>query len=393
MLIRYTALCTMLAVAVSAMATEVSTPAGVAEMLETQKEYSADAKFEVWLPNANEPVVYSIRLASVDNGGADSLLPFDYLIDWSLPRPGGESKGFSAYFHGDHYRYRDGRLQEYHYPQNPAPFAPDGRLDKGVQRQSQFVDLLPGALAAELRGMASDSTYSYSIESRGGHVTISGNQSVAGNEVRTFSYTFDEADGRPLRLDIDTNPGQISEQTMTVEYSYDTPASAMPRSEEALIALYPDEFAKYRQSDFRLEKLPGERIPEFSVQTLDGSRLTHHKNDSFDSPLLIAVLDTEAGQPEVVLDEVRKAIELYPASVQLLSAFVDNRVDDVEGVSGHPLQGETVLYGAKSLARDCGVTVTPTLIFVNSDGTVANFIQGMNKKLSDEVLEMIANLK
>ncbi len=393
MLIRYTALCTLLAVALQATASDVPTPGEIAARLGGCKSFSADARFEVWLPNAGDPVEYSILLLSSDNGGADTLSGFDYLIDWTLTRAAGESRGFSAYFGGNHYRYRDGRLQEYHYTDNPAPFAPDGDLRKGVQSQAQFVNLLPGALADELRMMESDSSYTYKVSERDGNVTIAGNQSINGNEVRTFKYTFSASDGMPRRLDIDTNPGQISEQSMTVEYTYGCAQHELPHSEDALMKLYPEEFARFRQNDFRLEKLPGQSLPEFSVQAIDGGRMTHHKSDTFDAPVVLLLLDSNAGNPEAVLGAVRNSVELYPGTVQQVTAFVDNRLEDVEGVCGRPLQGERVLYGARALARDCGVTVTPTLIFVSSDGVVENYIQGMNKNLGNEVLEMISNLK
>ena len=391
-MLRIIPLCIIPAMAIGAMAAEAPSPSDLARLLEAEKSFGAEASFEVWLPNASDPVVYDVRLRSVDNGGADSLLGFDYLVDWTLPRPGGESRGFSAYFGGNHYRYRDGRLQEYHFADEPSPFEPGGRRDAGVQRQAQFVDLLPGALAAELRQMQADSSYSYAAGLRDSVVTIRGNRSIAGNEVKSFEYSFRAADGIPLKLDIDTNPGQISEQTMTVKYAYGDVAETVPHSEEELMALYPEEFARYRQSDFRLDKLPGQRMPEFSVQTIDGGRLTHHKADGFESPVVLAVLDSEAGNPAAVLAALRQAIELYPGTVKTLTAFIDNRLESVEGVAGHPLQGETVLYGARSLARDCGVTDTPTLIFVNADGTVSDFIRGVNKSLADEVLEMITNL-
>lgn len=393
MLIRYTALCTLLAVALQAMATDVSTPGDIAARLNGCKNFAADARFEVWLPNASDPVEYSILMLSANNGGADTLSACDYLIDWTLTRAAGESRGFSAYFGGNHYRYRDGRLQEYHYTDNPAPFAPGGDVAKGVQRQAQFVDYLPGPLAAELMAMESDSTYSYKVSRRGDVVSVSGNRSIDGNEVRTFTYSFNASDGMPQRLDIDTNPGQISEQAMTVEYTYGCGQHGLPHSEDALMALYPEEFARFRQNDFRLEKLPGQRLPEFSVQAVDGGRMTHHKSDAFDAPVVLLLLDSGAGTPGAVLEAVRRSVELYPGTVQPVTAFVDNRLEDVEGVCGHPIQGERVLYGARALARDCGVTVTPTLIFVNSDGVVENYIQGMNKNLGDEVLEMISNLK
>ena len=86
----------MLAVFCPVMATETPTLGELAHKINSldDEKYVSDAVFEVWLPNASNPVVYSVRLAGADNGGADSLLGFDYLIEWWLPHSGGESSGF-----------------------------------------------------------------------------------------------------------------------------------------------------------------------------------------------------------------------------------------------------------------------------------------------------------
>ena len=68
MLIRYTALCTLLTVALRAMSSDVPTPGEIAARLSGCESFSADAGFEVWLPNAGDPVEYSILLLSSDNG-------------------------------------------------------------------------------------------------------------------------------------------------------------------------------------------------------------------------------------------------------------------------------------------------------------------------------------
>ena len=85
----------------------------LADALAATGPYSGQCSYEVLLASLSEPVTYEVKLQSTP-APADTLSPCDYLIEWSLPTPSGEVSGFSAYFDGSHFRFRDKRLQEYH---------------------------------------------------------------------------------------------------------------------------------------------------------------------------------------------------------------------------------------------------------------------------------------
>ncbi|MBP3589651.1 MAG: CPBP family intramembrane metalloprotease [Muribaculaceae bacterium] len=168
----------------------------VCAALDSASPYHASAVYEVLLPQYEDPVRYNVELNSVVTPG-DTLSRCDYLIDWSMRAPGGESRGFNAYTGGHHYRFRDKRMQEYHADADPTPFAPQGRLEAGVQRQAQFVQLLPQYVAARLREIAADSCSSYTVrQGRDGRtVVVEGSQSYQGVEALGFRYEFSLADG------------------------------------------------------------------------------------------------------------------------------------------------------------------------------------------------------
>lgn len=64
----------------------------------------------------------------------------------------------------------------------------------------------------------------------------------------------------------------------------------------------------------------------------------------------------------------------------------------MEEIAGTPDIGETMLISAKSLARDCGTSVFPTVIVARQDGTVDNVILGFNNNLTQDVIQMMALL-
>lgn len=97
--------------------------ADIAKSLRDTDCYRAQARYSVTLPQNDTEVVYNIDLTGMVEPG-DTLAPCRYLIDWTLDTPSGPAKGFSAYFGGNHYRYRGERLQEYHTAWDRNPFNP-----------------------------------------------------------------------------------------------------------------------------------------------------------------------------------------------------------------------------------------------------------------------------
>ena len=253
--------------------------ADIIEGLSAAPAYNASVTYSVTLPSRDDDVVYRLNLSSVPTP-ADTLSPCAYLIGWQLDTPSGPTEGWTSYFTGNLYRYRDHRLREYHTSWDPAPFMPAtaSRRQPGVQEATQFVELLPAYIARDLRAMAADTLYTLSEPKE---TTLDGRPAmcleavmdVRGERVRQASYWFDRDTHLPLRIDIESNPASITEQTITVNYA-PAPDADTPMSDESLLALYPEHFEKYRESNFRIENLRDTPLPTFTLPTATGERLS-----------------------------------------------------------------------------------------------------------------------
>ena len=114
---------------------ETSPLSDIASRLDSTGGFSADITYSVSLPMAEDDIVYTLRVSSAPEPG-DPLLGENYIID------------------------RDHRLMEHHYQWDSIPFlTPDG----GIQRNGQFLDLLPRSLARQLRSMARDTTFTVTV--------------------------------------------------------------------------------------------------------------------------------------------------------------------------------------------------------------------------------------
>lgn len=364
----------------------------IAAALETAGCYSATVSYTIVPPNATDDVTYTVRVAQATDA-SDTLSREQYLIDWTLTSPEQMAgRGFSAYWQGHHFRYRPGKMQEYHFDDEAAPFAPGGYASRGIQRQAQFVQLLPGFMAAELREMSSDPTAEIAVEpGRDGSTSVRVRQSSGGYDILTARYVFDSA-MLPLESEVTYNPGQASEQTVSARYA-DTGSDCPQLSEEALIAAYPQEFERFRRDSYSLQSLPGSPLPTGTAPTLGHERWTHQAGEPFDRPTVIAVLDATVDATDSFVRDLHTAVALLPRSTDLILAFVDNDADRIAEAVGQAVPGEIILTSARSLARDCGVAVFPSVIFCNADGTVADFIIGRNNDPRSVVIQKAIALK
>lgn len=353
--------------------------------------YNARVRYEVLLPNAETPVGYSLKLYSSSAPG-DSLSPVEYLIEWEAAdapegRPSTVARGFSSYFGGNFFKFQNGKLLEYHAADNPAPFAPRGDVRAGVQQREQFADLLPQVLQERIALIEADTTYIIYKESLAdGRTKVKGSQHLRGYVCSEFSYTFGP-DGTPLEKEITTNPGQMGEQVITARYFPADSAGCPPLNEQKLMELYPEIFEKYRRDSFGLEKLRGEPLPAFTAQSLEGERFSHARGASFTAPTVIAVLDESVDATANVIKDLRNAIDALPFEARLILAFTGKDREEIADLAGTPRYGETVLTSARSLARDCGVTDSPSIIFCRPDGTVADIHVGRNNNLREIVIQ------
>lgn len=363
-------------------------PDEVAGRLEAVGPAHMTLSYEVLLPSADDPIVYDVDIWAAPAAG-DTLCRSEYLIEWSLPTPSGRSNGFSAYSDGHHYRYRDGRLQEYHFDWDPAPFV---AAHGGVQGNAQFADLTPQALAAQLRAMAADTTYTVvmaadTLYNRQRADVMQAAQSIGGYDCRNIMWVLDPATSMPRVIGVESNPAQISEQLLTVRFSDIDMQAEMPGlDEESLIARYPDVFGECRESNFAITSMPGKQLPTFSAPTPGGERYTYHKGEALAAPTIIWLLDPGVGGTADVIAATREAIDMLPMNADAIYAFVTNNIDDIDGVIERERPGEHILMTARSLARDCGVTAYPMAMTVNTDGVVTDVILGVNKSLSESVM-------
>lgn len=366
----------------------------LAKQLSEVERYRGSAEYSVLLPTATDDITYSVELQSISSP-SDSLSPCHYLIDWTLPTPSGESKGFSAYANGSHFRYRDERLQEYHFDWDSIPFL---TRDGGVQRNAQFAELLPQNIAVQIKKISSDPHFSYkfNVDAKAGGrkvVMIEAVESYQGLVARNLEYTFDAVTGLPIKIETESNPGEITEQTMTVTFA-EPHAEAVDRfAEDDLIARYPEIFEKYRQSNFRAENLPGTVLTSFSAPTLEGDRFTYDRNSSFPTPQIIVMLDPTVATTAATIEQTRETLSFLPVTVGVIWAFNANNRDQIEQLIA-PLQpGEKAIISAKALARDSGITTFPTMLFVDRSGRIADVQLGYSSSLPEILLEKTAFLK
>lgn len=361
--------------------------------------YNDTVRFTVGMPQLADDVVYDVALRQIP-AESDPLLPCSYIIDWQLTGRDEPSRGFSAYFAGNHYRYSARRLQEYHYEADSMAFRPreiGGLKGEGVQRTAQFATLLPALLADEIKSMAKDPSCSIALNS---DTIIGGVGRTALRIVRRLDgqqqtaseaeMIFDSSTLLPIRLHYENSPGTVSEQTVDADYRRATVGDAADcpaLTEEQLIAIYPDIFASCRRSNFRVENLPGNPMPEFALPTLTGERYSRLATDRFAAPTLIAVLDPEGGFTGQFIDAIRQGVAQLPFAADIIWAFTGNHIDTIEALTGPSRLGETTLISARGLARDCGAATLPAAIICGKDGRVADIIVGYNNNLAADVIQ------
>lgn len=371
----------------------ISTVGELQQRLGAMQRYVASADYSVLLPQAEKEIVYNISLQSTSP--TDTLAPCQYLISWEVATPSGKSSGFNSYSDGNHFRYSDERLQEYHFSNDSVPFL-TGR--GGVQRNARFADLLPAFIADEIGRIASDSTFTYTFNPDASYagkdvVRIDAEETVKGYTARSMSFIFDARSGAPVSIYIESNPGAISEQSVSVSYGLPLGSPVSDFSETTLIGLYPEIFERFRQGNFRLENLPGTAMPQFSIPTPTGERYTYNRGDKFARPTVIAVIDPDVASASSTVTAIRNAIEAMPSATDIIWAVRSRHIDTIERLLGYGLkEGETVLAGANSLIRDCGITAFPAIIFVNTDGIIKSVHIGANKNLAEIVMQKVALL-
>lgn len=373
---------------------------GVEELIASLKSvgcYDADVTYRVMM-SLQDDVDYRLRLHS-EAAPADTLAPCSYLTEWELDAPSGPVKGFFAYFDGNVYNYRGGRLAEYHVDWDSIPFRPRGTTARipGIQRQAQFAPVLPQFIAEQIAEIVSEPEgHKFHFASDtvvGGRKAdiFAGKLYVNGDVAREYTYIFDPVTSMPLKLVFENNPGALAEQTIEVIYdNVALPEDCPPLSEERLMESWSEAFEKHRESNYAIENLPGQRLPTFSLPTTAGGRYSHQSSEPFRSATVIVLLDAAQAFTPDMIKAIRDANNLSSVSFDIIWAFTGNNTDQIEEIISGTEPGEQLLMSARSLARDCGASSLPATIIVRPDGTVADVMLGYNKDAPSVVIQKVA---
>lgn len=387
----------------------------IVSTLQNTDSYADTLNYRIWLPSAENPIDYHIRLRQMpapkkdfgtdsDNAGVTPRLTrntqnpaddYQYLIDWNLDRTGGNTQGFSAWFDGNHYRANDNRLQEYHFSADSVPFMPGGNRLHGVQYKALFVNMLPFMLAEEIKALAapgSESTYNLSGPVKKNGVLcyhIDAVKKHRGYVAGEYDYYFNARTLMPVAIETLTSPGEISEQQAVATFGGWNRAPLIsdlrPLSEEILRERCPEPFAR-RTDAYRLNALKGDRFPGFAAPTVTRERYSRHHYDSFAHPTVMAFLKPGISSNRETIALLRKAAASMPWQQDVIFLWNSNDSDAIEEENGQILPGEQMLMNVGSVAVDCGVTAYPTLIFCGSDGIVKEIIVGVNPQASALVI-------
>lgn len=373
-------------------------PQDIPACLRRMADCNVRARVGVTLPMAaddRDQIDYDI-VAISEGAPSDTLMPLRYIVEWRLPSQSGESIGFTSYFDGNLYRFRDSRLREYHFDDNPDTFLTAGG---GVQRSTQFMDVLPYFLADEIGRMMSDGSYAFTWDE---NVRADGQQAsvlhvdreIDGETVGEFTYVFDPETLMPRKIVREMSPGSISEQTVTVVYAVpgDTVMSRKaPASEDEVMALYPDVFDRFREKNYRLTSLPGQPVPAIALLSASGARYTHPRGERFDMPTVIVFVDESVSSTPATVKAVRDGVASMPFSAGIIWITLSSRDDDIDAVIPEGVRpGETLLTGGRNVLREFGVTEMPSVVVASPAGLVSDVIVGFNKDLQSDVIEKVA---
>lgn len=341
--------------------------------------YRARVSYAVTLPQAQEDIVYNVDLAQ-DSARADS-----YLLQWSVMSPSGPVEGFTAWFDGNFYNYRNHRLQERH-EEWDAPL-PEGV--KPLQNSAQFASLLPARIAGALRESASAGG-DFDVKVSGGVMSLS-----RITEDSEMFWKFELPTCRPLDFYADYNPGAISGQQVHAVYSYPDSMAAFPSgfSEEFLRGLFPDAFDKYRESQFAIENMRGLPLPAYSLPKLGGGRMERLPQDAFRGPVAVVLLNPAMSLSPRLVEAVRAAIDALPFEAEVIWASSEKNPEPTEELLGSLRPGETALTGAQPLISACGAAALPVIIVCNSAGRISDIAIGLNQTLHTDVMQMLTSAK
>lgn len=356
---------------------------------------TADIEYSVTLPMSDDDIKYDVSLRSIKDP-SDTLCGYKYYIDYS--NASGQ-KGFMSYFGGSYYRYDNEKLREYHWEWDSIPMMTrylNGKRVYGIQKSGLFQPLVPNQIGATLAALIDDPNNKVRFTAdtlfKGVKSDVITIYEIMNGEVsRKSVYAFDSTTGAPVYITHDNNPGALGEQFVTVRFTGYKAGGNEDINEARLINDYPAVFEKYRVLNFKIENLPGRKLPEFSLPTTTGERYTW--DGGFKAPTIIVFLKSKAGVTPETINAIRQAADESPMTADIIWVFAENNHDDIGYVMSENHTGEYILMSGNRFAGDCGVTGFPTLLFVDTDGVVKDVQLGFNKDIKNIVIQKMALIK
>ena len=347
--------------------------------------YRASATYSVTLPQAQDDIVYTVDLAQ-DPAEADS-----YLLQWSVMSPSGPVSGFTAWFDGNFYNFRNHRLQERHDDRDPE--TPAGT--RAPQNAAQFASLLPTRIAQWLREVQNEPNTAATLSEQGNELILTLVRQPADEIESEITWTFELPSMRPLKFYADYNPGSISGQQVNAVYAYGDSLAPLPAglNEAYLRGLFPDAFEKYRESQFAVENMRGLPLPAFSLPKIGGGRLARQASDAFRAPTAVVFFDPAATLTPELIKALRGAVDRLPVDAEIIWASTEKNPDAAAQLLEPLRPGETALTGANSLALACGTAALPTILVCTPKGEISNIITGLNQNLQSDVMQLLTTAK
>lgn len=362
------------------------TPTEIAARLLEVDCYTADVEYSVLMPNFSDPAEYSIKLTS--ETVTDSLAPCHYIIDWSLLSSTRSLDGFSAFVGDRMVRFREQSIKEYNLHDDAEVFAPGGIPSKGLQNTVQFTELIPQYIALHLQSMERDSSYHYQI-AVGTEVELKGNRIIQGYETIKFQYIFDPKTFMPISVEIENNPDQMGEQSISASYRSTDISNKFNLDYAYLKAQQGQIFDRYGNNKITLENIIGNPFPEITARTIDGERFFRARGQETQRPTIIVFLNSNHLYSGDLIKQLRGATENLSREMDILWAFQDRHADEIATTIGKTEPNETVLLSATNLANECGIgSELPVVVYVNRHGIVTDFSKGINKDSLSGVIQM-----
>lgn len=369
----------------------------IINFLQTREDFAAQVKYTATLPKSDDDVSYEVTLQSL-SATTDSLLSFDYLTRWtSSPESNpGVDTNFAAYFSGNHYRYQNGRLKEFHHRLDPIPFM----VNPGIQSSSPFIELYPHMLGAEIRKMLSDSHYTLSLTD--GPITdgkaslkILASMEVNGEVGRRTTFIFDKSTLLPLEIFSETCSGYSEGQTSEAIYTYPDSLKPFKITEETLISSYPEIFSNLREENMNVDNMKGKTLPTFSLPSATGERYTHYADQNFATPVMLLFFDPADKDSRQWIADFRQNDFASDTDSPLTILYIStsSNIDAAEEVVPSLRPQEYLLINGHSFERKCGIKALPLIIFADREGVVKKIVSGVNLNIQNIVNNSTTTLK